>query len=364
MSDKNIIETWSEYKKKTLSVVEPILDDMGFALEKEQPHTIGERYLMQAVTTKSGKKLILVGTRKSDAMKVVIKVTNDDGGKSELINERNNRKILHKINFAARAFFSPKEILFEERDDYLISIQQYIEQESTFLNRPLEEQFFFALNSFKAQEGAHATTYGHIRTIKRAFGIFSHKEYLENFKDFLQTTRSNGKSNLLDEAFKILEENKNTIEQYCGFLVHTDFVPHNFRIQDKKLYLLDHSSIRFGNKYEGWARFLNFMALYNPELERMLVEYVHNNRTEEEHLALKLMRLYRLGEIISYYTNTLSKSEEDLHKLNSERVLFWTHVLEAVLSNAFVSSKIVDDYKKTRDKLRSPDEKLRQKGLH
>jgi len=297
-------------------------------------------------------------------MLVVIKITSDKGGIKEITSERNNRKVLGEIDFAARTFFSPKEILFQMHNGYLVSIQEYIEQKSTFLERSDEEQFFFALNSFKAQEGAHATTHSHLKTIKNTFSIFSNKEYLDNFKKFLQVAEGHEILETLKEAFKFLEKNKDTIEQYCGFLVHTDFVPHNFRIQNKKMFLLDHSSIRFGNKYEGWARFLNFMALYNPRLEQMLVEYVHNNRTEEEHLSLKLMRIYRLGEITTYYMNTLTKSEGNLHTLNTTRIAFWTNVLKAVLEDGFINSNIVEEYKRERDTLRSPDEKIRQKDLH
>ena len=45
---------WEEYKERELSALLPILDKLGFEIEKEQPHIGGERYLMQAVTTTSG----------------------------------------------------------------------------------------------------------------------------------------------------------------------------------------------------------------------------------------------------------------------------------------------------------------------
>ena len=364
MSESAQKRAWEQYVASIDLAIEEPLKKYGFALDDEQPHTLGERFLMQAVTTTSGKKVIFLGKRTSDSLPVVIKATNDARGMKELEEEQKSRKILHEIDFADSAFHTPKELVFERCDGYLLSIHEFIDQESTFLERPVEEQFFFALNAFKAQEGAHAATYGHIRTIRKAFSVFTSESYLANFLAFIDSARDRHGVPILQSAFEYLKENRQTIEQYCGFLVHTDFVPHNIRIKDGKVYLLDHSSIRFGNKYEGWARFLNFMALYNPELEQMLVEYVHNNRTDEEHFALKAMRVYRLGEIITYYIGTLEKSEGALHELNTARIELWHNVLKAILNDTFVDQNIVLEYKKTRDSLRSPDEKLRQKDLH
>ena len=316
MSSVSKKEYWEEYKEKVLTEITPILDSLGFILNEEQPHTLGERFLMKAVTTTSGRKLILLGKRRVDLLNVVIKVTNDKNGKKELKEERKRKEILNKINFAASAFNYPREVLFKEQGGYCISIHKFIEQDSTYLERPIEEQFFFALNAFKAQEGAHATTYGHINSIKKVFGNFSYEDYIKNFDTFAKLTQKD----VVLKARNIFEDERKTVEQYCGFLVHTDFVPHNLRISKRKIYLLDHSSIRFGNKYEGWARFLNFMALYNPKLEKLLVEYVRANRTEEESVSLKLMRMYRLAEIVAYYTNTLRNSEGDLKILNKKRI--------------------------------------------
>ena len=161
-----------------------------------------------------------------------------------------------------------------------------------------------------------------------------------------------------------LREHEKTIEQYSGFLTHTDFVPHNIRIHDDTIYLLDHSSLTFGNKYEGWARFVNFMTLYNPMLENALVTYVKENRTPEESVSLRMMRIYRLGEIIWYYVQTLEKSTGDLHTLNTARITFWSTVLTHILKDERIPESIITEYKKTRDSLRSDDEKKRQQGLH
>jgi hypothetical protein len=235
--------------------------------------------------------------------------------------------------------------------------------------RPTKEQFSLALKAFKAQESAHATTYRHRRFVSKTFGEKTFNDYLDAFEGFREHLirafpEKRALHEILGRARELLENHRDIIEQYSGFLTHTDFVPHNFRVMKDNIYLLDHSSIRFGNKYEGWARLVNFMTLHNPELSKALIEYVKNNRTPEELLSLKLMRLYRLVEIIFYYTNTLSKSSGDLLKLNQARVEFWTRVLEAVLNDEPVSENTVEEYKKTRDSLRSEDEKKRQVGLH
>jgi hypothetical protein len=368
MLNNDAQKQWEEYRTRELTTLAPLLAELGFELEPIQPHIGGERYLMHAVTTASGSKLVLLGRRKNNGERVVIKATSDAGGKREIGGERKARDVLNHINFAYRIFRSPKEILYATRGDYAISVQQFIEQEQSFLERPLEEQFALALKAFKAQEGAHMTTYGHRRLIAKTFETATATEYLDRFKRFRSSILSHPHESrlepILDRATICLTENREIIEQYSGFLTHTDFVPHNFRIVGNDMYLLDHSSLRFGNKYEGWARFLNFMALYNPALEQALAEYVRLNRTPEEVLSLKAMRIYRLGEIIWFYTERLPRSSGDQHTLDEARVCFWTDVLAAVLDNALLSSTLIEEYRSLRDGLRSDEEKRRQQGLH
>lgn len=354
--------------KETWKDAEITLADLGFSLEKIQPFTIGEKKFIQSVTTKSGKKFILLGRRISDKKRVIIKITKDKEGSEEIEHEHVCRRELQKMDFSYKIFLSPEEILFTKRNGYTISIQEYIEQKSPFLELTPEEQFSLILKDLKIQEGAHATTYKHRKKIEKTFGYVDSLWYLKSFEEFQNKINqylpeNDHLNNLLRKGDKILKENVEIIEQYCDFLTHTDFVPHNFRVKDGRLYILDHSSIRFGNKYEGWARLLNFMTLYNKTLEDALIFYVQNNKTKEEYESLKLMRIYRLGEIIWYYTNILSKTSGDLHKLTDARIKFWTAVLEAILKNSTVSEKTVDEYKKTRDSLRSEEEKLRQKNL-
>jgi len=356
---------WADYREKELAFFTPLLAKHGYTLDDEQPHIYGERYLMHAVTTQSGTKLILLGKNNS-GVRVVIKVTRDRSGMREILHERTCRKVLAKLNFAYGTFASPTEIDFIQKPSYIISAQEYIDQKCMFIERPIEEQFDFALRAFKAQESAHATTANHIRLITSTFGSRDADDYLSCFKGFVQDIlfAFPEYEELLKEASAELEENRTIIEQYCGFLTHVDFVPHNFRIKDKTLYLLDQSSLRFGNKYEGWARFINFMTLYNPELARLLTQYVKDNRTEEETISLQMMRLYRLTELMFYYTHTLAKSNGSLKKLNTERVHFWAEVLKSVLKKEGLSETIRNSYTEKRDDLRTEEEKKRQVGLH
>jgi hypothetical protein len=352
MSDAK--QSWDAYKDAQLKAATPVLKGLGFVLDERQPHILGERFLMQAVTTTSGRKLILLGHQESGSKRVVIKVTSDDAGAQEILHDHECQRVLKDINFAYEAFVSPPQLLFTKKDGLTISVQEFIEQDQPFLERPLKEQFAFALKAFKAQESTHATTYRHLKLIQKTFETIDAQRYLHLFKSFNGDHR----------AYDLLKKEQETIERYGGFLTHTDFVPHNFKIRNGTMYLLDHSSIRFGNKYEGWARFLNFMTLYNPALEAALVQYVRDNRTPEELLSLRLMRIYRLGEIIWYYQNTLSKSSGDLYKLNEARVVFWKEVLEAMLHDEPLKEEVRTTYITTRDSLRSEDEKIRQQGLH
>lgn len=368
MGTNDTKKTWEEYRTRELSAVIPVLAKLGFTLESDQSHLGGERYLMHAVTTESGRKLILLA-RMSNGKRVVIKVTRDPNGVRELVHERICRAALKNIDFAYHIFFSPEEILFTKQNGYTISIQEFIEQDRPFLERPTEDQFSLILRSFKAQEGSHATTYAHRRFALKTFGDMNGENYLNSYRTFQKNISNHPLIpetvyTVLQKGESVLKKHMETIEQYSGFLTHTDFVPHNFRIVGDRVYLLDHSSLRFGNKHEGWARFLNFMTLYNRPLEEALLFYVRNNRAEEEMLSLKLMRIYRLGELIWYHTDKLEKTSGDLYTLTQKRVTFWTSVLEAILRDEIVSEEIVRGYAKARDVLRSPEERERQRGLH
>lgn len=368
MTSQDPKQKWATYCTNEIAFLTPILAERGITLEHEQPHIAGERYLMQAVTTTHGKKIILLGKTK-DGMRVIIKATRDPNGKKEMAHERACRQLLEKINFARDVFHSPRELHQFTQNTCFVTVTEFIEQDTSFIERPLETQYQYALSVFHAQEGAHATTWSHIRQIKKTFAIRNSHTYLNNFSTFkAQSTfalpQETSLIENLEKAFHHLQENVQTIEQYTGFLTHTDFVPHNIRIKDGRIYLLDHSSLVFGNKYESWARFINFMTLYNPPLAQALITYVVLNRTPEETIALRMLRIYRLGEIITYYINATHESVGDLRILNTERIHFWNTILEYVRTDRPVPEYIINTYKQKRDLLRSEDEKKRQQGLH
>lgn len=364
----NPYDQWKEYVARERALLEPLLQKLGYSLDDHQPHVGGERYLMQAVTTASGTKLILLGASTDTGERVVIKATRELSGKDELRHERVCRLAINALPFAYQPFLSPEERYFGERDGFLISIQRYIAQESSFLERPLKEQFAYALNAFKAQEGSHAATYEQVRVVRNTLGRSSAHEYLGRASGFASTMaeaidRPNV-GRIGSEMLAALSHAEHRIEQYENFLTHTDFVPHNFRIQDGNLYLLDYSSLRFGNKHEGWARFLNFMLLHNPALEAAFLKYFADNRAPEEQESLRAMRIYRLGELICYYLRTLPRSTGNLHALNSARVDFWTAALRAQLDGTALPEEVRATYTHTRDSLRSEEEKIRQQDLH
>lgn len=364
----HLAQEWETYCKDEIAYLVPFLSQYGYTLEAAQPHIKGERFLMQAVTTTSGRKLILIG-QNAEGKRVIIKASRDADGINEINHERLCRQVLSRIDFARDIFHTPKELWHAKHGGYVITIQELIEQEKAFLERPFSEQFMYALSAFKGQEGAHATTYNHLRLIRGVFGVRMADTYISCFNSFKENTKralpsDDSLSELLSRAYETLTAKHTIIEQYSRFLTHTDFVPHNFRIKDSTMFLLDHSSLTFGNKYEGWARFINFMTLYNPTLEHALVSYVRDNRTQEESVSLRMMRIYRLGEILWYYAQTLEKCQGDLHTLNTGRVHFWKTVLASVLDDREVSLQTIETYKQKRDMLRSSEEKERQVGLH
>lgn len=365
---------WESYVAQERARVEPLLARKGFTLDDKQPQTIGERYLARPIG--GGRKVVFFGRRSADRTRVVIKTSNEQRGIAELQQEQNVRRILRRIKFAYQIFSLPTDILFDQSQGILIT--EYIAQEKSFLDRPLEEQFSIALDAFKAQEAAHATTYSH-QSISLALGKINAVDYYIKAGEYrkIGAYAQDLTGLLIDDeelyprldtalnrTIELIRDNEETLDRYGGFLTHWDFIPQNFRIRDGKLYLLDHTSIRFGNKYEGWARFVNFMTLYNPPLAAALIAYVRLNRTPEEFLSLKIMRAYRLIELIRYYSGWLGKTVDDTRELARTRIAFWTEVLEAVLDEREVPTTTIEVYKAKRDALRSTDEKERQKDLH
>src|SRR3989339_834946 len=170
------LKNWEEFRDQELIKATLLLEQLGFSLDTKQVHISGERYLT------GNRKLVLLGFRNSDQKPVVMKVSSDPAIISEIEDERRSRNILKEINFAYHIFSFPPEILYTHKQGCDIFITEFIEQEMTFLERPLAEQFFIALKAFEAQEAIHATTYEHANIIKKVFGIFTAQIYLENIK--------------------------------------------------------------------------------------------------------------------------------------------------------------------------------------
>lgn len=367
----NAQKKWEQYREIELHVVIPMLEKLGFEIEPEQPHTGGERFLMAGKRDVGGGgyKLVLLGTRVTDQKRVVIKISSDREGIREIATEQRAREILRILKFAYQTLHAPLEILYITGGTHTVSVTAHLGQEKTFLSRPLEEQFALALQAFKAQESVHATTYSHTRVIRKVFGIWGAQDYLDSFEMFLKTATQSDPDNhalaqSLARARVFLTDHRDTIEQYCGFLTHADFVPHNVRVYEGNVYLLDSASLHFGNKYESWARFLNFMLLYNRPLEKAFLQYVHDNRTPEEELSLRLMRIYKLGKLLEYHAGTIPKTSGDMNTLGKKRVEFWREALESLLDNQPLSEEVISDYQQERDSLRSDEEKKRQEALH
>lgn len=358
MANKSAEQQWHEYRERDLARVTPELQKLGIAIDEEQPHLVGERHLLQTThdVGGGGHKLVLLGIETRSGKRVVIKATSDPEGKKEIEKERRARATITGLNFSYTAFRAPQEFIHTDKAGVRISVTEFIEQTSTFLDRPIAEQFALILKGLKVQEGVHATTYSHAQTIKRAFGSIGADEYIAKAKQYAGPGDAS--------ALKFLEDKHVRIEQYCGFLTHADFVPHNLRIRDGEIYLLDYASIHFGNKHESWARLMNFMLLYNPELERALDQYIKDNRALEEYESLQALRVYKLLFLLYFYRTNLPVTEGSLRTLTEARIAFWTKALVAVQADNPISTADIAAYKQLRDSLRSPEELKRQENLH
>lgn len=351
MSENNI--------KKEIGKISDILFDLRFSLDEIQPHISGERFLM------AKNKMVLVGKRNSDNLKVIIKSSNNQDGQKEITNEKKSRDILQNLSFTRETILFPKEIFFGKRDNYLFWISEYIEQEMVFVEHSLEEQFFLILKAFESQEAFHANTFEHLKSISSVFSVFYGREYFKEFETFKESFAQNYPDleiqKTMELALQILVKYKKEIDTFCGYLTHTDFVPHNFRVKNKDIYMLDCSAVQFGNKYEGWARFLNYMIIHNPLLEKILIQYIKENRDKIDYVNLYLMRIYKIGFLLQYYSLSINKTSGNLKKLTGERINFWHQILKLIMEDKQINYELIENYKKERDELRSDEEKQRQK---
>lgn len=359
MKSMNNDASWLTSKTKEIEDLSVTLKSLGFALNEKQPHLSGERYLM------TREKLVLSGKQLATGKHVIIKASKHPSGQKEIETEKHYREVLSDLSFANKTLIFPAEIYFGSHDDSMIWITSYISQDKVFVAHTLEEQFFLTLRTFEAQEAFHATTFEHLRAIKNTFPVLNAPEYLTKFQDFVTQIEKNYHDDKLNEVLHessvFLKSHEMTIRQFANHLVHQDFVPHNFRVKNKDVYMLDCSSVYFGNKYEGWARFLNYMLIHNPELEKLLNAYIRDNRGKDEYLSLRLMRVYKVAELLEYYARSLSKTTDNLHVLTNVRIQFWRRVLRALLDDLQLKKEVIDQYISTRDSLRSLEEKERQR---
>jgi hypothetical protein len=351
---------WEEYRDRDLSLAKPVLEALGVTLQAEQVHIGGERYLM------TGYKLVLVGTMKG--AKAVIKVSSHTDGKHEISEERRIATILQNLPFSYRPILLPNELAYTETDGVLVRVVAWIEQDKHFLAYPIKDQFFLALRAFDVQESTHATAASHARSVARAIATMRSREYQQALAEHRMNcmkfrpddTRLHG---ALLRAEEFMNAARVTVDRYGGFLTHNDFVPHNFRIVEGRIYLLDHTSLLFGSKYESWARFLNFMTHHNLELDKLLGNYVRENRGEDEYLCLRVMRAYNCAILLDYYTGAAHRTEGDLRELTEVRIAFFTTLLEHVLEDKEFPGSELYAFVRARDRLRSPEEKARQKVI-
>jgi hypothetical protein len=315
-----------------------------------------------------GMKLVLTGMRQTDLLRVVIKASSITEGQREIEHERIARERINRIPFAYHAFTVPQELHFSYEGPFLISIVEYVTQDAPLLSRPLDEQFFLTLKALECQEGAHATTGVHTAHVRSSFELSDAEAYLHEFDTFAAKAENAAPDNkkltqIFRDATHFLYQNRTTLERYAGFLTHADFVPNNFRVRGHDLYLLDYASIHFGNKYEGWARLLNFMVHHNPKLERALAHYVKENRGADEYLALQLMRVYKIGFLLKYYAEAITKTDGTTHELMQTRLSFWILVMQCVLDDCTVPSEAISDLLEKEGALRTEDEKARQREM-
>lgn len=341
-------------KKVALASIRDFLGTLGFSLHEEQPHISGERELL------SQEKMVLMG--EYAGKNVVIKISNHPNGIKEIRHDKAVRDMIEQMSFATDELLQAREVLFREQAGYTFLVTEYIEQEKIFVDRPLEEQFFIALRAFEAQEGFHMTTYEHNKQVRDVFERYTPETYLSKFAAFAaRITKDHPEyTDLLGRAGSFLKEDRTVLERYNNHLIHNDFVPHNMRVRGRDLYVLDQTSFWFGNKYEGWARFLNYMALHNPPLEELLVSHLKTHRAHE-YLAVQLMRVYKLATILEFHARMTERADGDLKKLSERRLVFWCAVLDCLLNDRSIPKELIEEYTRDRDRLRSAEEKARQK---
>lgn len=343
-----------------LSYIESTLTKNGFTLDETQPHISGERSHM------SQNKFVLLGCSNKTNKRVVIKCGNTKDVREEIKIEKEIRDKLEELGDVDSNISMPKECYFKKIGSWLFFIIEFIPQEKVFVAHSLKEQFYTILPILEGYEAFHLTTYKHIRKIHNVCTKYTETEYSDDVQNFIKDINNSEINQELKNKLREIEtywnDHKNIINKLGNNLIHTDFVPHNFRIHNKKIYALDFSAVRFGNKYETWARFLNYMTIHNPDLVEKLTSYLHIYGNINDIESLKMMRLYKILFILRHYARTvLSYAENNEKKLTHIRIAFWFNVLMHTLQNELLPSEKHLAYISKRDSLRSLEEKERQR---
>lgn len=355
-------EEWDKWKKEALVRVQEVLDMHDIVLDEVQNQLIGERYLM------SGKKLVLQGSNKHSLGKVIVKYSDDKHLINEISDERRRKKIIENIKFGYKSIYFPKELVWTLNNKYALLITEYIDQETVFVKYPIKEQFFYSLKALEAFEGVHSVVSKHDNELKSLSSPKSSEDYIRSFAEMKEDTEKQIPERkhtleVLDDGLDFLKANQSLVQKYCDFLTHDDFVPHNMRILENDVVVLDHSSLVVGNKYESWARFLNFMIIYGRDLDNMLSEYVLTNRGEEEYTTLRLMRIYKVGFLINFYAKAINKTTGPLFNITDNRVKMWTKVMECLIQNVEIPIDLISQHHEILKNNRSEEEKIRHKEI-
>lgn len=344
--------------QKNVRAVGQILNTLGFSLESYQPHITGERKI------KSLTKLVLIG-RSPKGLKVVIKTSQIASAKKEISLERKIGQELEKLSQTVPQILLPKEIYFGQKSGFTFFITEYIDQPKIFVAHNLKEQFTMIKKAVESQEMISQQGFHQITGNSSICPIFTEKEYRNELHRQIAFINKNYQSPKLSQtlatAKKTFQEKILLVAKYCGYLIHEDFCPHNFRINNGRLHFLDYTAANFGNKYVTWARLLNYMALHNPRLEKMILHDLKKNRSAEDLECLRILRIYKTIFLIMYYVKISQKTSGNLLKLAKVRINFWHDFLQKLLINKTLDQRVLENYIRQRDKLRSKEEKERQK---
>lgn len=350
---------WEQKINKELPIIEALVLDLGYKLDAIQPNLMGEKFLMKV------DKFILSATRIKDNKKVIIKISKDKAGIKEIKNDRAASQNLKNLSFAKDTIKVAEEIFFKKVGDYQVYIVEFLEQKDSLMKLPLEEQFYITLRAFDILENIYLSTKEHKKLVKDKFPILKAEDYLKRFLKYrddinkiLNDPEVNEKVSFAKNVFK---QNLDIVKKFENFLVHEDFVQQNFRLQNGVLYFIDHEALQFGNLYETQARFLNFMMVHSPKLEKKYLEYFKQQNRPDKELALRMMRLFKCTQLLDYYAKSLEKSRGNEYKLSKVRFDFYLDVLENLSNNTPVHDSLVTEYENTRNSLRSKEEVERQK---